>query len=244
MTPRCPHLGGIEIGDEVFEPEEIIAKLESYISPRRKERIDGVISRRTYTVAPVMEGLYDRGNISAVVRSAEALGYQSLHNIETSSRFKKAKRVTQGAEKWLDIQAWQSTRECIDGLRDRGYRIVATTLVDAHSIRDVDCMEPMALVFGNEKDGVSPEMIEAADDRVILPMDGFTQSLNISVAAALCLHYIAEERRRNGGHGDLSEEEITALTASYYLRSTEHGAGVMLETRGKILNKSSQKNKA
>ena len=226
----CLHPEHIELDGETFSAAEIVEVLGAYLTSERRERIAAVVAGRTYSVVPVMEGLYDRGNVSAVLRSAEALGYQAVHNIDSCQNFKEAKRVTQGAEKWLDITVWEQTAPCLAHLRERGYRILATHLEDAQPITDFAFDVPTALIFGNEKEGVSEEALAAADARVVLPMSGFTQSFNISVAAALCLYEIQQDRiRRMGTHGDLSDAEQVRLTAALYLRSIEFAEHALLK---------------
>jgi len=220
MSRLCPHPDPIHVQGDVYSAEEVIALVGTQLTPERRARIDAVIAGRTYTVTPVLEGLYDRGNASAVLRSAEALGYQAVHLIETNTAFKKANRVTQGAEKWLDIYRWPSTAACVQHLREQGYRIFATAMEDAVPLGDISFHEPAAIVFGNEMRGVTQELLEAADARVMVPMTGFTRSFNISVAAALSLYHIQQDRiRRTGVHGDLTDAERRSLTAQYYLRS-------------------------
>lgn len=231
-TSRCPHTDPLIVEGESFTAQEVVDTIGPLLRPERRARIDETVANRTYSVLPVLEGLYDRGNIGAVLRSAEALGYQAAHIVELSDAYKEAKRVTQGADKWLDIRRWQSTKECIDHLRGLGYRIVATRMEEATPIDQVDFTEATALVFGNEKDGVTEELLSMADRAVAVPMLGFTRSYNISVAAALCFYHIYRERQRLlGAHGDLSPSEKLRLTASYYLRSLESAADILRSTR-------------
>ncbi|HIJ74864.1 MAG TPA: RNA methyltransferase [Candidatus Hydrogenedentes bacterium] len=232
MQSLCPYTEPFDIEGESFSADDVIAILEPLISPRRRARIDRTVANRTYAVTPVMEGLYDRGNVSAVLRTAEGLGYQSVHIIETSARFKQARQVSQGAEKWLDITRWETTKACIDHLKSLGYRILATTLDSARPIGEYAFDEPTALVFGNERDGVTPELLERADGRIVVPMLGFSQSFNISVAAAISLYHIHQDRcARLGRHGDLSPTETRILTAQYYRRSVASADKILLETR-------------
>lgn len=210
------------MGDHELSAGEVVDLLDGQLTERRRERIEQVLDERTYYVATVLDGIYDRGNVSAVIRTAEALGYQSMHVVESQEHFKEANRVTQGTDKWLDIERYERPGGCIPVLRERGYRIVATELEASRPISEVDFSEPTALVFGNEKDGVSREMLEAADARCVVPMVGFAQSYNISVGAALALYHVFERRvAERGSQGDLDEEQKAILRALYYLRSVE-----------------------
>ena len=222
MIDRFPHSDPIECGQgERLSAAQIIDRLAPFVSDERKSRIDHVISNRTYSLAVVLENIYDRGNASAVMRSAEAMGFASIHMIEGGERFKAANRVTQGADKWLDIKKYKSTTEGVKALKERGYKVCVTTLEASKPIDEIDFSQPTALVLGNEKDGVSQEMLEAADERILIPMQGFVQSYNISVAGALCLYHVLQDRKRRlGQSGDLTDEQREILKATYYLRST------------------------
>ena len=219
LNPRFPHRDPFEVQGHELSAREIIGLLADQMTDRRRERIDEVIDGRTYDVATVFDGPYDRGNVSAVIRTAEGLGFGPLHVVETQEEFKEANRVTQGADKWLDIFKWKTPAECVGHLKDRGYRICATHLEASTPIDQIDFSEPTAMVFGNERDGVSQEVLEASDVRCIIPMPGFSQSFNISVVAASLNNHIYRFRMDHlGGHGDLSEREKELLRASFYLR--------------------------
>jgi tRNA (guanosine-2'-O-)-methyltransferase len=227
---RFPHTDPIRFETGAFySSQQIIEVLGSQLTDERRTRMREVIDRRTYSVVPVLENIYDRGNVSAVMRSSEAMGFQSVHVIEPGERFKKANRVTQGADKWLDVVRWKTTAECVRGLKSQGYQILATQLNPrARAIGELDVTGPVALVLGNEKDGISPEMEELADACVIIPMQGFVQSYNISVAGAIALYHILGERlRKFGGSGDLTPEEKQILTAVYYLRSADNPESIL-----------------
>jgi len=219
---RMPHDEPITVGELEFTPGELLELLGPRLTERRRERIDDVLDERTYHVVTVLDGIYDRGNVSAVIRTAEALGYQSMHVVESQENFKEANRVTQGTDKWVDIERWDRPEECIPVLRERGYRIVATDPEAATRLADIDFEEPTALVFGNEHDGISEEMRDAADELCIAPMVGFAQSYNISVSAAIALHDVYRRRvDERGTQGDLTTDERRHLTALFYLRSVE-----------------------
>jgi len=233
MAPeRFPHSGPFLLEGEPFSAAEILHTLGPLLHDQRKQRIAEVVAARTYSVVPVLEGLYDRGNVSAVLRSAEALGYQRVHVIDSSENFKEANRVTQGADKWIDIDVTTATAEGLAQLRAQGYRILATCFEEAQPIDTFAFDTPTALVFGNEHEGVSETLLAEADARVVIPISGCTRSFNISVAAALALYHVQRDRmQRRGHHGDLTPEQQTQLTASYYLRSVAQAERILLEHR-------------
>ncbi len=174
---------------KAFSAQQLIEKLKDHVTPERFEKIQKVASLRLPQMAVVLEDIYDRGNASAVMRSAEAFGFYQMHMIERQEKFKESKRVTQGAHKWLHIQKWNSTLGCIKALKAEGRKIYVTHLdPKAMPLQEVDVSSPFALCFGNEKDGATPELLKLADQTVFIPMRGFVQSFNISVAAAISFY--------------------------------------------------------
>jgi tRNA (guanosine-2'-O-)-methyltransferase len=211
-----------------FTAQQIRLHLAELITPERRERIRQTVSGRTYGAVAVLEDIYDRGNISAVMRSSEAMGFQNVHVIEKSERYKSANRVSLGAEKWLDVQKWKNTTACLTHLRQAGYQILATHLEASRPIDEVDFARPTAFILGNEKEGVSAEALAMADERVRIPMAGFVQSFNISVAGALMFYHIQQWRQRHlGAHGDLSREQQEILEAEFYLRSVAESVAIL-----------------
>ncbi|KAI5057183.1 hypothetical protein GOP47_0027198 [Adiantum capillus-veneris] len=226
-----PYLDQFEVKDRVLTSTQIMDMLGPFMFEERKQRIKRVVANRTYTVCPVVEGLLDIGNIAAVLRSADALGFQSVHAIsnETDKRYKKNRRISMGSEKWLDAELYQATRDCFEELRSRGYRIAVASLTDkAVPIFDMDWTVPTAVVFGNEYKGVSMEAMELADFSCYIPMEGMVDSFNVSVAAGIVLHHAVNDRKaRLGKHGDLGEEEQRILSADFYLRHSSRSLSLI-----------------
>ncbi len=199
--------------------------LQSQMTLERRKKIESVLQQRNFYHTMVLENIYDRGNSSAVMRSAEALGFGQIHLIETQEKFKAANRVTQGADKWLSVEKWKTTSEGVTELKRRGFQICVTTLEDATAIGDVDFNRPSALVLGNEHAGASAEMHALADVRVKIPMSGFVQSFNISVAGALCLYHLFQTCEKLPVETwQLSERQKDILRAHYYYRSVDAAA--------------------
>lgn len=211
-----------------ISPQLVIDLIGPLLTPERRHKIDRVIEGRSAQVAVVLEGLYDRGNISAVMRTAEAFGFVDFHVIETQERFKEANRVTQGADKWVEMQKWKTSADCIRALKQDGFQLVVTSLEASRPLSAIDFTKPTAFVLGNEKSGVTAEMLAAADERVIIPMSGFVQSFNISVAGALGLYHMHLARTAAlGKSGDLTEQEKTHLRALYYLRTQDSAVDIL-----------------
>lgn len=209
-------------GDVRLQPREVIECLEPHMTDRRLRRIREVVAQRTRTVLPVIEGLVNTGNVSAVMRSAEALAYQDVHVVKgDNERYKHSERTASGAQRWLDVWHWEGPSAFAEHLREAGYRLVATHLhADTVSIHEVDFTEPTALIFGNEEAGVSEAMMQEVDTACAVPLPGFTESFNVSVAAAVALYHAQQDRlERQGYHADLDAEARTRLAARFCLRS-------------------------
>ncbi len=190
--------------------------LQSFLTPRRLRRFEQVLAHRTRWITVVLEDLYDAHNIGAIARSCDAFGVQDVHVIEVSHPYEPQPETALGSQQWVTVHRYQEApdprRVCIDALRSRGYRIAVTTLDSGASPpEEIDLAHPVAIVFGTEKDGVTPAMLNDADIRVGIPMHGFVQSFNVSVAAALCLHALTTRLRHSEADWRLSAEEIEEL---------------------------------
>ncbi|XP_024390864.1 uncharacterized protein [Physcomitrium patens] len=235
-----PYEDCFKLDDErSLRSSEVLSMLSPFLGDERKQRIEEVVANRTYSICIAVEGLLDLGNVSAVCRSADALGFQSVHVIsnETKKRYKKNRKVSMGTEKWLDAELWSNTSDCIDTLRQRGYRIAVTHIApDTVSIYDMDWTIPTAVFFGNEFMGASEEAIKQSDVRCCIPMAGMVESFNISVAAGIIMHHAARDRIiRSGVHGDISPEDRRILEAEFCLRHNRHTVPLLdrlLEKKG------------
>ena len=211
----------IEIDNKKYDSPSVVNALISKVTPERWEKIQKVVSLRNKYLATVVENLYDKGNTSAVMRSAEAFGFHQFHHIESIESFKESKRITKGADKWLVQKKWPNTKDCMTDLKRRGFSIYVTQLEGGKPIDEVDFSKPVALCFGSERDGASEELSSYADEKVFIPMDGFVQSFNISVAAALCFQHI-HRVHKSLKLGALSPEEKAHLQAMYLYRCIQN----------------------
>jgi tRNA (guanosine-2'-O-)-methyltransferase len=202
---------------------------EGFLLGERKERIDRAVAGRTRTLVVVLEAFCDPQNVNAVLRTCDAFGVQEVHVIEGVMKpFDPNKKINQNVDKWLDVVRWRSTAECLSALKARGFRVCATWLGEGScALADLSFAAPTALVFGNEHRGVSDEALALADARFAIPMRGFVQSLNVSVAAAVTLARAVERREaERGRHGDLSEAEAAALRERFYLVAVKQRARI------------------
>ena len=180
----------------------------------RKERIDLVLAQRTRTLTVVLDRLEDNFNMGAVVRTCEGMGLQELHVIRNAEvPFRPNPKVTQGCEKWMDLHLHRDFGSCREHLRGRGYALWASALhPEAKSVSEMRFDSRIALVFGNERFGVSPEVLEGCDGLFWIPMRGFTRSLNVSAAVSAALTRAVSWREEHlGSSGDLSAEEASVL---------------------------------
>ena len=190
------------------------------ITERRRRRMRDVLARRQPDLTVVIENVHDPHNVSAVLRSCEAVGVLAVHLVYTVEERPELSRITSAsAVKWLDVVHHPDLPACYAALRARGFAIYATHLgVASRDLYDLDLTAPVALVFGNEQRGVSDEALELADGSVVIPMMGMVQSLNVSVACAVSLYEALRQRRAAGAYdrarlpeADLEERLVTWL---------------------------------
>jgi tRNA (guanosine-2'-O-)-methyltransferase len=196
--------------------------LGQYISDHKKAFIERVLHQRTRHITVVMENIYQSQNASAVVRTCECLGVQDIHFVENTAAYSINPKVLKGSNKWLDLIRYRTaginnTASCFEELRQKGYTILVTDpSPECMSVENVPVDRKLAIVMGNELRGVSPWAMEHADLRASIPMYGFTESFNISVSAAICLHTLLPKLRASKVAWQLSEEEKKALRLQWY----------------------------
>jgi tRNA (guanosine-2'-O-)-methyltransferase len=176
-----------------------------------------------------MEAFCDPQNVNAVLRTCEAFGIQELHAVEGPMKpYDRNKKISQNADKWLDVRRWRSTADCLAHLRAEGFAIYVTHLgPGSRPLAELSFAGKAALVFGNESRGVSDEALRLADATYAIPMHGFVQSLNVSVAAAISISRAVERRvLERGRHGDLGEAEATALRERFYVLAVKQRARI------------------
>ncbi|MGZ3443813.1 MAG: TrmH family RNA methyltransferase [Polyangia bacterium] len=195
----------------------VIEALGPHLGDERRDKIDRVAAARLAGLVVVLENLHDPHNGGAALRSCEAIGVGQIRVVGASFSF--SERVTQGCDKWLDIVRDETIDRCVAELKQRGFRLYAAVPGAATSLEELDPIAPAAFLIGNERDGLSPAARAACDVEFAIPMRGFSQSVNLSVATALCVYTHAERRRRALGRaGDLDEVALDALRADYYRR--------------------------
>jgi tRNA (guanosine-2'-O-)-methyltransferase len=183
--------------------------LENILTDNRKEKFLKVLQERTNHFTVVVEDVFQMHNASAVMRSCEVFGVQNLNVIE--QRYGKSidKEIAMGAQKWVDINSFDSVGNCMDTLKNKGYQIIATTPHTDDCLLDhFDISKPSAFCFGTEKEGLSEEIMQKADGFLKIPMVGFTESLNISVSAAIILQNLTNRLRNSDIPWQLTEAQV------------------------------------
>lgn len=191
---------------------------------RRRQRIRRVLESRQPDLTVVLEDVHDPHNVSAVLRSCDAVGVLDVHVVyvqEEPPRRAFARKTSASAAKWMRIQRHDSIAGCYAALRDQGKRILVAALVpECEDLHSLDLNRPTALVFGNEMRGLSDEAVRAADGAFRIPMMGMVESLNISVACAVTLYEALRQRRASGRYEapSLDTAELDALEADWLER--------------------------
>src|SRR5699024_657479 len=215
--------------------KKLIKHLQQFVTSRRLETINRVLDKRTQYLSVVLEDLYQPHNASAVLRSCDGFGIQDMHIIENENRFRPAKGVTIGSDQWItqhkyNIEGKNNTERCYQRLRDKGYRIIATTPHEEDvTIDELPLEQKTALVFGSELTGLTDYAMDCADGYARIAMKGFSESFNISVSAALCLYELSTRMRRQQNKWSLNETEKTDLRLEW-LRTSIREVG-MIERR-------------
>ena len=219
-----PYPGTVEVSKTGLPAEVVWSLLAPHLTPARRQRIETVAAGRSFAVATVLEQVHDDGNVAAVLRTCEAVGFPVVHVIRAprapGERWRPPNRVTQGAQKWLEVDWWDAASAWMHHLREEGYRVLTTRLGDGPTLQQVDFSRPTAVVFGNEHAGVSDATARAADGSFSIPMAGFTHSFNISVAVGMVLQHARSARAAAlGTRCELSAEQRLILAAQYAVRS-------------------------
>ena len=194
--------------------------LQTYLTDRRKGLFKKVLAQRTRHFTVVTEDVYQLHNTSAVMRSCDVFGIQDLYVVEELAGKRIDKEIAMGAQKWVSLQRRSTIQECITEVKNKGYQVIATTPhTDGHDLYDFDITKKAAFFFGKENDGLSDVVMNAADGFLKIPMYGFTESLNISVSAAIILQHVVSKLRQSDVSWELSEEEKLLIELEWTKRT-------------------------
>ena len=206
------------------QKKQLIKHLLGFITKERIELLNHNLKQRTNHLAIVLEDIFHSQNASAVLRTADCFGVQNIHIIENRNNYNTHPNISLGSGKWLTETFYNkeknNTEDCLKNLKKDGYKIIATSPHKAKSIYDINVKkEKVALLFGAEQEGLSHLALEIADEKVRIPMYGFTESYNISVAAALCMQVFISKIRKHNRAWQLSEEEKDEVMLNWLRKS-------------------------
>ncbi len=219
-----PNLNGFELP---ASPSEIVAILGDVVTPERLARVRTVASMRTRRVVPVLESLADPHNGAAILRSADAFGIAEVHIVPGEHGFHAARTITKGTHRWLDLVSHRGSEECAEKLVSAGYAIYVASMEGDVGPAALSNLDKVAIVFGNEHRGPSPAMRERAAGTYAIPMRGFVESLNVSVAAAITLHGVVGNRP-----SELDEADQETLVARMLWRTVSDAQDIVEERLG------------
>ena len=193
--------------------EALIDHFLKCITDERKALFKELIQKRTTYLTIVLENIYQPLNASAVLRSCDCFGIQDVHVIENYNEFKPDREVAMGASNWLTVNRYDknenNTLDCIQSLKNKGYRIVATSPHNSQTdLINFDLSKgKTALFFGTEVEGLSDVVLENADEHLHIPMYGFTESFNLSVSTAICLYEMRMKMEKENIKWQMTEDE-------------------------------------
>ena len=208
--------------------DDLLTYLESYLTEERKQRFLDVLQQRTRHITIAIEDVYQLHNTSAILRSCDAFGVQDLHVIENRFGKRLDKNIAMGAEQWVDVYRYKNVADCISKLREDGYQIIATTPHnDSTLLPDFSPLEKSAIFFGTERKGLSNEVMEQADGFLKIPMVGFSESLNVSVSAAIIIQQLAQKVRDSQVEWQLSDIEMLEKRLDWTKKSIKNVDGII-----------------
>jgi len=172
------------------------------LTPKRFTRIREVVKKRQKFLTVVLENIHDPHNVSAILRSADAVGIDKIYLIYNTNKFPKIGKISSGsAKKWIELERFDNVKECFNKLKKEKFRIFSSYIDEnkkVTSLYDLDLTGKTALVFGNEHTGVSEDVKKYSSKSFMIPMHGMIQSLNVSVAVAVCLYEALRQREQKG----------------------------------------------
>lgn len=205
----------------------LVEYLESMLTPRRRDLFKRVVEKRTNYFTVATQDVYQLHNTSAVIRSCDVFGIQNIHVVEEVNLKKIDREIAMGAQKWVDINRYNSTYDCIQTLRKLNYRIIATSPHEGTALQGFDIGSPAAIFFGTETKGLSEEVLEEADEFLKIPMVGFTDSLNISVSAAIILQDLSARLRNSELDWKFGEQEKLRTRYEWARKNLKNSAEII-----------------
>ncbi|KAB2809938.1 TrmH family RNA methyltransferase [Phaeocystidibacter luteus] len=201
--------------------------ISGFLTKERIARFDEVLSKRTRRAVAILENTMKEQNASAVIRTMDALGFQELHMVEPEWQVGFKSEISRGSDKWLDIQRSVDLGQSINSLKERGYAIAATTPHESGmAIQQLPLDRPIAVIFGNEWEGISSDSSKNADYHIQIPMYGFVESYNLSVSVAMIFSHLRSEFEQHNLIQPLTEDDKLRNKLKWGVASTRSGKAV------------------
>jgi tRNA (guanosine-2'-O-)-methyltransferase len=198
--------------------------LKQFLTEDRLTKIEHFSQESSDFILPVMDDVYQFRNAAAIIRSVEACAFHKVVAMEEENVFDPSLTVTKGAETWVEVEKMPKNVASLQNIKDRGYKIMAVSLEkNAVMLPDYQIKEPIALVFGTEKEGVSEEVLDFADETLAIPMYGWTKSYNVSVAAAICMYELKQKLMKSDIDYKLTDEKLMKMKIRWAVNSMRSG---------------------
>ena len=198
--------------------------LKQFLTDDRLRKIEHFAGKSSDFVLPIIGDIYQFRNAAAIVRSVEACGFHKIIALEEENIFEPNLRVTKGADTWVEVEKMPYSLSSLQEIKNRGYKILAVSPEkNAMMLPEYEIKEPIALVFGTEKEGVSHEFLDFADETLAIPMYGFTESFNVSVAAAICMYEFKQKLLKSDIQYYLNEEKKLKMMIRWAVNSIRSG---------------------
>lgn len=202
--------------------------LQQFLTEERLRKINHFSLESSDFILPVVEDVYQFRNAAAILRSVEACGFHKVVALEKENVFDPNLRVTKGADTWVQVEKMPRTLASLQQVKDCGYKIVAVSPErNATMLPDYQPTEPLALVFGTEWEGTTDELLDFADETLAIPMYGFTQSFNVSVAAAICMYDLKQKLINSEINYKLNDEKLLQTRINWAVNSIKSGKEIL-----------------
>jgi tRNA (guanosine-2'-O-)-methyltransferase len=229
--------------NDQFVPDEYLLKqFYEILTDERIRLFENVIEQRTNYLTVISEDIFQEHNASAIVRTCDSFGIQTLHLIESRNTYQVHEGISRGSDQWVTLEhhysEGKSTKKIIDDIKSKGYKIVATSPhAIEYDIFNLPLDQPLALVFGAEKKGITQDIFEQADYLVRIPMYGFAESLNVSVSVAILLNELRNRLNRSTIDWNLTDKEKTDVKLSWCRKHIKSSELIENEIRKKYFEK-------
>lgn len=209
---------------QISDKQDLLRFLQHYMTEERSERFAKILRFRTRHFTIAVEDVYQERNASAIVRSSDCFGIQDVYIIENFNEYQVSEGISKGADKWVNVHIYDrhtnNTEKCITDLKSKGYQIIATTPHHSGSqLEDFDISKRSAFFLGGEKEGLTDTVMKKADGYIKIPMYGFTESYNISVAGALLLYSLTKKLHASGVKWRLNDQEKLDLQLDWTIKT-------------------------